>query len=60
MAIRTATISATIEEPNGNVVTESITLDYDDDDNFTWTDIDFDYLSSESAGGPVMRPRRPR
>ncbi len=59
MAIKTVTITAEINEPDGSTTSHSITMDYDNSSSFTWTDIDFKYVSS-ADGGPVMRPKKPR
>lgn len=60
MATRTATLTSSIEEPDGETTTASITREYDDSDDFKWDDIDFEYIASHNPGGPVMRPKKPR
>jgi hypothetical protein len=60
MATRNGTITISIDEPNSSdptIQTESFTYDDSEDMNGS---CDITYVSSESEGGPVMRPSKPR
>lgn len=56
MALKIATVTVQIEEEPGVVITATQTYDYDDGADFN-SDITLEYTSSQTTGGPIMRPK---
>ena len=59
MAIKQATVTIEINEPDGETTSHSVTFDYDNEESISF-DIPVDYTAAGTKGGPGMRPNKPR
>ena len=59
MAIKKATVSVSIPEPEGEITIKTLEVEYKTDGQQV-IDLELVYVPEGDGNGPVMRPRRPR